>query len=63
MSKGSEEYEVEERPPPKVHKAFAVKLIVELDSDLAIALGEFILDSKDCRNAAIIALAHKLVGS
>lgn len=48
----------EDRPRKVAFKAFVT---LELDFDLADALGNFILDNK-CNNTALLALAHKLVG-
>ena len=42
--------------------AFSAKVVVELDFDLANALGNFILDQR-CENPALQALAWQLVGS
>ena len=42
--------------------AFVAKIVIDLDFDLANALGNFILD-KQCENPALQALAWQLVGS
>ncbi len=43
-------------------EAFRIRMMLELDLDLANALGNFILDSR-CTNPAIVAIGHQLVGS
>ncbi len=42
--------------------AFVAKVVVELDFDLANALGNYLLDTR-CENPALQALAWQLVGS
>lgn len=52
-----------ENMPPRVRKpAFTAKVVLELDFDLANALGNYLLD-KRCENPALQALAWQLVGS
>lgn len=48
------------RDKGKQEPPFRCRTVIELDMNLANALGNFILDSK-CKNQALVALAFKLV--
>ena len=65
--------EIESQPRPKRHylddsnkskrePPFRLRVTLDLDLDLAYALGELILDT-GTENTALIAIGHQLVGS